>query len=209
MKTSALYVVVIVVAGFAGYTVNNALSAPESAPVIATSIASQASAAAATAVSESTSSEPTIKMPSLDGSDLGVDDFAGNIRLINFWATWCAPCRREIPLLMSIQATQPIEDLTVIGVAFDEADAVTAYHDDIQFNYPVMIGEDAAIALAEHYELELMALPFTLIVNRDGSLLNAHVGEVEDEEAAQIVDILRRLDAGEINAEQAKQELTL
>ncbi|MEL7024128.1 MAG: TlpA disulfide reductase family protein [Pseudomonadota bacterium] len=210
MNKAAIYVLVLAGSAAAGFGISHAIKTEAPQPEIAepTPLIEQAAGEAANAQTPPTDL-PSIYFASMDGDKKSINEWEGQFRLVNFWATWCAPCRREIPLLKSLQQEQSVEGLQVVGIAFDEMDAVVTYHDEIEFNYPVLVGEDAAIALADQYQLELMALPFTLIIGRGGELLNAHVGEIDEQEAAHIIDVLQRLDQQQITLPEAKQQLTL
>ena len=134
-------------------------------------------------------------------------EYAGKHSLLNFWATWCAPCRREIPLLKTFHADANTHGIQVIGIAVDFPEEVQVYAEAAEFNYPILVGEQDAMAVAESSGVDFIGLPFTMIVSRDGELLNAHMGEIHQEELDQIALVLGRLDAGEIDNETAKAEL--
>ena len=78
-------------------------------------------------------------LPHIDGSERRLSDWDGESRLVNFWATWCAPCRREIPLLKQLQTEEPEKGLQVIGIAVDYMEDVRAYAEAAQFNYPILV----------------------------------------------------------------------
>lgn len=146
-------------------------------------------------------------LPDLSGQTRTMADWAGELRVINFWATWCAPCRREIPLLKEIQAQHGEAGIQVIGIAIDEPEPVAEYAAEMEFNYPVLIGEEDAIAAAESFGIDFLGLPFTLIVSPDGELLNVHVGEFDREQAETMASILRQFLAGSLPADEAREAL--
>ncbi len=134
-------------------------------------------------------------------------EYAGKHSLLNFWATWCAPCRREIPLLKTFHEERDAHGIQVIGIAVDFPEEVSVYAEAAEFNYPILVGEQDAMAVAESSGVDFIGLPFTMIVHRDGELLNAHMGEIHQEELEHIAAVLARLDAGEIDRATAKNEL--
>ena len=152
---------------------------------------------------------PSFTLMGLDGSMHDFDEFDGRHRLLNFWATWCAPCRREIPLLKEYQAEQGDDGVLVIGIAVDGMEQVQEYAAAAEFNYPILVGEMDAMAVAEQSGLVLHAMPFTMIVTADGEFLNAHFGELHRPDLNKITDILARLDAGEIDTDTARKALDL
>ncbi|HET6629299.1 MAG TPA: TlpA disulfide reductase family protein [Woeseiaceae bacterium] len=146
-------------------------------------------------------------LPDLEGHAHSLSEWDGEARLVNFWATWCAPCRREIPLLKETQAEHGDDNLQVIGIAVDEREAVLAYAESADFNYPILIGQDDAIAAAESAGVPFIGLPFTMVISADGELVKTHMGEIAAEQIGQIVDVLERLDAGDIDLAAAREEL--
>lgn len=134
-------------------------------------------------------------LPDLSGRPRDFAEWDGKSRIVNFWATWCAPCRREIPLLKDTQEAHG-DDLQVIGIAVDFVEDVITYAQEAQFNYPVLVGQEDAMAVAEASGVPFIGLPFTLVVTRDGELLAAHMGEIHAPQIDTIVDVLEQLDAG-------------
>lgn len=146
-------------------------------------------------------------LPDLDGNARSLAEWDGEARLVNFWATWCAPCRREIPLLKQTQAEHGDGNLQVIGVAVDQREAVLAYAKSTDFNYPILVGQDEAIAAAEKAGVPFIGLPFTLVISAEGELVKTHMGEIVAEQIEQIVGVLERLDSGELDLAAARKEL--
>lgn len=150
---------------------------------------------------------PTFSLPDMDGNDRDFSEWRGRHALLNFWATWCAPCRREIPLLKSFQDEQGPNGFQVIGIAVDFPEQVVAYAEEAQFNYPILIGQEDAMAVAETSGVEFIGMPFTMIVHADGELLNAHIGEIVEADLEHISKVLTMLDNGEIDKESAREAL--
>jgi len=149
------------------------------------------------------------ELSGLDGEMRQFAEWDGTHRIINFWATWCAPCRREIPLLKAFQDEHGADGFQVIGIAVEFPEPVIEYAKEADFNYPILVGEMDAMAVAEQSGLQFHAMPFTMIVTADGEYLNAHFGELHRPDLDQISDVLARLDAGEIDTETARKSLEL
>ncbi|MDH5499699.1 MAG: TlpA family protein disulfide reductase [Gammaproteobacteria bacterium] len=147
-------------------------------------------------------------LPDLDGNPRALSEWRGRALLVNFWATWCAPCRREIPLLKETQAMQADNKLQVIGIAVDYPEDVQAYAVDAQFNYPILIGQEDAMAAAEASGIEFIGMPFTLVVAADGQLIKAHIGEIVAEHIERIITVIAGLDSGELDLDAAKSALS-
>ena len=152
-------------------------------------------------------SQVSFTLPDIDGTPTAFANWDGKHRIINFWATWCAPCRREIPLLKDFQDAQAAADIQVIGVAVDFPEEVSRYAEKAQFNYPVLVGQEDAMAIAESSGVPFIGLPFTMIVGKDGQLIDTHMGEIFEDDLALLVDTLAKLDAGEITIEDARELL--
>ncbi len=150
---------------------------------------------------------PEFTLPDISGRERSFSEWQGRNRLLNFWATWCAPCRREIPLLKRFQEEHSSNGFEVIGIAVDFPDAVAEYAESAQFNYPVLVGEQDAMAVAESSGIEFIGMPFTMFVASDGEYLSAYIGELHQEHLDAVVDVMTRLDRAEIDKDMARSEL--
>ncbi len=152
---------------------------------------------------------PSFTLPDMEGADRDFAEWDGTHRLINFWATWCAPCRREIPLLKDFQDEHGENGFQVLGIAVDFPEEVTRYAESAEFNYPILIGQQDAMAVAESSGIEFIGMPFTMFVARDGEYVGAYIGELHQSHLDDVVSILERLDSGEINKDEARGEFEL
>ena len=143
----------------------------------------------------------------IEGNVKHLSDWNGRARLVNFWATWCAPCRREIPLLKKLQEAQGSEGLQVIGIAVDFMEEVIDYAEEVEFNYPILVGQEDAMMAAESSGVEFIGLPFTLVLSRDGELLKTHVGEIVEDHVERIVAVLQQMDNDGLSADGAREAL--
>ena len=131
----------------------------------------------------------------------------GQYKLINFWATWCAPCRREIPLLNNTQKEYQDMSVQIIGIAVDVLDDVIAYSEETQFEYPVLVGEEEAIAIAENANIEFIGLPFTMLVDDKNEIIKTHLGEIKEHHIDMLTEVIRGMQRGKISVEEAKIKL--
>jgi thiol-disulfide isomerase/thioredoxin len=122
--------------------------------------------------------------------------------VINFWATWCAPCLREIPLLKSFQADHP--EFQLVGIAVDRLQAVRQFADEMQFNYPVLVGQAEGMNAAASFGVDVFALPFTVFTAPDGATLGLHTGELHSEHLAELAATVAALGDGSLSLEQAR-----
>ena len=156
-----------------------------------------------------TVSHPAFALPDLEGNSREFSEWDGSHRLLNFWATWCAPCRREIPLLKDFQDQHGPDGFQVLGIAVDFPEEVELYAEEAEFNYPVLIGQQDAMAVAEGSGIEFIGMPFTMFVTRDGEYVGAYIGELHQSHLNDVVSILTRLDNAEITREEARGALGL
>ena len=150
---------------------------------------------------------PTFAMPDIGGSVRDFSEWGGKIRILNFWATWCAPCRREIPLLKAFQDEHAGEGFQVIGIAVDYAEEVARYAEEAKFNYPNLVGEQDAMALAESSGIYFVGLPFTMFVASDGEFVGSYIGELHQSHLDIVADVMTRLDRAEFSKDEAREAL--
>lgn len=152
---------------------------------------------------------PSFTLPDLSGEPRKLSEWAGKNRLLNFWATWCAPCRREIPLLKAFQEEQSDNGFQVIGIAVDFAEEVGHYAEAAKFNYPILVGQQEAMEVAESSGVEFIGLPFTMFVAADGEFLSAYVGELHPVHLDTIVEVMSAYEREDISKEDATAALEL
>jgi thiol-disulfide isomerase/thioredoxin len=145
---------------------------------------------------------PDLKMPDLTGREKSLRDYLGHPLIINFWATWCAPCRREIPLLQQLRGAYQGDGLVVVGIAVDFRAAVADYVHRQAIDYPLLIGEDSGLAAAEQFGMQ-MVLPFSVFADAQGRIVALKIGELHRDEADYILSTMRALAAGTLSLPQA------
>jgi thiol-disulfide isomerase/thioredoxin len=148
---------------------------------------------------------PEFTLDSLAGGPQSIKSWPGKPLLINFWATWCGPCLREIPMLKDFQTGHA--DLQVVGIAVDKRDLVVGFADRMQFNYPILIGESEGWDAAAAFGVGVYALPFTVFTAADGSVLGVHTGELHAEHLQNLSAILTDLGQGKIDLTEARSRL--
>ena len=148
--------------------------------IIARGLLSPAEQSSATAL-------PDFALPDVSGKLHNVSEWQGKIRVINFWATWCSPCRKEIPEFIALQEQYADKGLQFIGIAIDDQESVAKYLASININYPMLIGDVTGIALAHQLGNTIDAVPFTLIVNQQGQIIHQHPGDFSKEQIMAII----------------------
>lgn len=119
------------------------------------------------------------KLAGLDGKAHRIDDWKGDVRIVNFWATWCAPCRSELPLLSATRQQWRGKGVEVIGVAVDGADDVRSFLAQSGIAYPVLVAQKQGQALMRTNGNAFASLPFTLLLDGQGHVLQKHAGVLD------------------------------
>jgi len=138
---------------------------------------------------------PVMFLKDLQGNDVSLADYRGKVVLVNFWATWCGPCRVEIPWLIEFQQKYGPRGFTVLGVAMDDdgKKAVEPWVKKERFeingqpavmNYPILLGNDA---LAEKFG-GIIGLPTSMLISRDGKKVKTIVGLVNHEDMVKAIE---------------------
>jgi peroxiredoxin len=134
---------------------------------------------------------PAFSLPDLGGTVRRISQWDGKVVLLNFWATWCPPCRKEIPGFIELQERYGPRGFQVVGVAIDDADKVQDFADTMGINYPNLIGDLEAIDIAKSYGDRLGSLPYSVVIDRSGRIVHSHwQGEFEREAVEQIIQPL-------------------
>lgn len=127
---------------------------------------------------------PDFSLPDPAGKRHNISEWDGKALVVNFWATWCPPCRREIPLLDELQKQYGDQGVQIIGIAVDERGAVQDYQKEMHFDYPVLVGQEDAEKVAAGFGIDqLYGLPMSVLVDRDGKVLAIHTGELTEDDA--------------------------
>ncbi|MCK6370554.1 MAG: TlpA family protein disulfide reductase [Gammaproteobacteria bacterium] len=150
---------------------------------------------------------PDLRLTDLGGTARSLREWSGEALLLNFWATWCAPCREEMPLLEQLHQERSGRGLAVVGVAIDREEPVRRFVAETGVSYPILLGETEAMAAAETFAPEFLGLPLTVIAAPGGGILKVKMGELHTEDLQAIVAVLDRLADGSITLAGARDLL--
>jgi thiol-disulfide isomerase/thioredoxin len=150
---------------------------------------------------------PAFSLSDLQGKSTPIGSWTGKSLIINFWATWCAPCRREIPLLEGLSGQWAGRGVQVVGIAVDRREAVTDYARQLKIEYPILIGEQDALDVASSLGFDAPVFPFTVFTDRRGELVALFVGELHEPQAALILSVVQDLDQDRIALQQARSTI--
>jgi thiol-disulfide isomerase/thioredoxin len=150
---------------------------------------------------------PDITLPDASGGERKLSSWRGQPLIVNFWATWCEPCRREIPLLESLRR-KATDHLEVVGIAVDDRDPVLQYIQRMGVDYPVLIGgQDRGMAAVEAFGMQAV-LPFSVFADTQGRIVAAKVGELHPDDAQLILARLADVDSGRMPLEKARADVS-
>ena len=145
---------------------------------------------------------PDITLADQNGQPTKLASFGGKPLMVNFWATWCAPCRREIPLLNKIKTER--KNVEIVGIAVDFRDKVLEFTRQTPLAYPYLIGEEDGMAAADAFGVG-MAFPSSIFIDSQGRILTVKLGELHDDEANFAFDRLVDIDRGTLTREAAQK----
>ena len=117
-------------------------------------------------------------LPDLQDKNQAISQWRGQVMVVNFWASWCEPCRNEIPEFIELQEKFRANGLVFIGIAVDQQERTAAFSKEIGINYPVLVGDMRALDLAGAAGNRQGALPFTVVIDRGGNIIGTKLGRL-------------------------------
>jgi peroxiredoxin len=179
MKNALIFIVATAIAGISGYALQRYLASDtEGVPVTET----------ASPIIGKT--RPEFAMMDIEGKIRNIKDWDGQIVLLNFWATWCPPCLEEIPGFIEVQRELDNRGFQIIGVAVDNEEDVREFANEMAMNYPILAGEMEAIELSQRYGNTVGGLPFSAIIDQNGTVTHTIMGELSKD---RLISILKQI----------------
>ena len=132
----------------------------------------------------------SIPLTELSGRQTVVGDWQDKILIVNFWAPWCAPCRREVPSLIKIQREYAQQGVRVLGIALDSKPQVSRFATDYQINYPLFLGGNRTAMYNAAFGNPSGSLPFTALLDRNQRIVFQHNGELSSEQLREQLEAL-------------------
>lgn len=151
---------------------------------------------------------PQFSLQDRGGGSTSITAFAGKSLIINFWATWCAPCRSEVPLLEALHQEWTGRDVSVVGVAVDYRDKVLEFADRFKITYPLLMGEQDALDAVAAFGVQTPVFPFTVFTDRRGEVVALFIGELHRPQAELILSQVQNLNKGLIELPAARHAIS-
>ena len=128
---------------------------------------------------------PNFSLKTADGKVVELKQLAGKVVVVNFWATWCGPCRAEIPGMLEVYGKYRAKGLEIVGVSLDQQgfSVVTPFVQRMKIDYPVVVGDGSLVAAYGNFQ----AIPTTFIVDRKGNIVGEHTGSMTKDQFEKIV----------------------
>lgn len=136
---------------------------------------------------ESDAKRPGFVLSDIEGIAQDVEQWDGKLLVINFWATWCAPCRHEIPYFVELQGLFGERGLQFVGIAIDDPASINEFAGEVGLNYPSLYGQLDAMEVSKQYGNTVGGLPFTVVVDREGLIVARKNGPFEREEIENLI----------------------
>jgi thiol-disulfide isomerase/thioredoxin len=130
------------------------------------------------------------RLADLDGKVQPLAQWRGKVMVVNFWATWCPPCLKEIPEFIRMQSRYGARGVQFVGLAIDDHTRVAAFAARHGINYPVLMAKDEGLTLARNAGNRLEALPFTVIIDKHGRTARVELGVLDESKLAPMLDAL-------------------
>jgi len=128
-----------------------------------------------------------LELPDLQGKRSTLQQWRGKVMVVNFWATWCPPCREEIPGLIQIDRKFASNGVQVVGIAVDQPEKANKYATEIGIRYPVLVAGIEVMDIARQLGNRSGALPFTVVLDRSGNVVKTHLGILSEADLATLL----------------------
>lgn len=157
------------------------------ASLLSAGCGTESTAVPAAPASQIAAAPVAFNFPDLEGKQRHLTEWQGQVVLVNFWAPWCPPCRKEMPALMELQEKYAARGLAVVGVTIDTRENAQNFADSLGINFPILIGEEGGLELAQTLGNKVGALPYTVVLDRRGRAVYTHRSEITLQQAEQAI----------------------
>ena len=127
------------------------------------------------------------RLPDMKGHAQPLEQWRGRVLVVNFWATWCAPCREEIPGFVRLQERHGARGLQFVGIAIDQPGKVAEFAREFSINYPLLIGGPESLELLREAGNRQAVLPYTVVIDRQGRVASRQPGGLKENRLEELV----------------------
>ena len=128
-------------------------------------------------------------LENINGEMISIEEYKGKKTLINFWATWCRPCRKEMPMLNGIYLSENPSEFSVVGIAIDKPEKVVQFVAELGIDFPIMIGQSDAYDIMKELGNEALTLPYTILINDTGEVIWSKNTELKHSDMDEVLNI--------------------
>ena len=128
-------------------------------------------------------------LENINGEMISIEEYKGKKTLINFWATWCRPCRKEMPMLNGVYLSENPSEFSVVGIAIDKPEKVTQFVAELGIDFPIMIGQSDAYDIMKELGNEALTLPYTILIDNSGEVIWSKNTELKHSDMDEVLNI--------------------
>jgi len=140
-------------------------------------------------VAEAAAELMRLRLPDTSGKDQSLVQWRDKVLIVNFWATWCEPCREEVPALLRVQTKYASNGVQVVGISLDSVDKVRQFAIEYRIGYPLVIGSMEVIDLTRRLGNKAAGLPYTVVLDRSGRVVKTHLGGISETELESAIEL--------------------
>ena len=128
-------------------------------------------------------------LENINGEMISIEEFKGKKTLINFWATWCRPCRKEMPMLNGVYLSENPSEFSVVGIAIDKPEKVVQFVAELGIDFPIMIGQSNAYDIMKELGNEALTLPYTILIDDTDEVIWSKNTELKHSDMDEVLNI--------------------
>ena len=132
---------------------------------------------------------PEFSLENINGEMTSIKEYKGKKTLINFWATWCRPCRKEMPMLNGVYLSEDPSEFSVVGVAIDKPEKVAQFVAELGIDFPIMIGQSDAYDIMKELGNEALTLPYTILIDDKDEVIWSKNTELKHNDMDEVLNI--------------------
>ena len=190
-KNFIIMAVVAFMAASGGYFLAKFLSPPPEATLPGPGMAAAAATPSLSADDLLGQRRPDFTLSDSNGVPVSASDFEGDVWLVNFWATWCAPCVEEMPMLSQLQQEYAGQGVKIVGIALDDTERASQFASNMAISYPILVGQADVVVTGRRYGNNTGMLPFSVLIDAKGIIRWTRLGPLTREELEHQIQLIQ------------------